>query len=436
VHPGRTRGEQGAAPELALLFLYLQPNRYSFNALAGALAASPLVDRISVTLARTPHALCDALRDLAETVPQVLVGLSFGSVQILDHEALVRRLADTRPGNVTLVAGGPHASALPDHLLDLGVDLVVRGEGEQALLELVERLLDREPLVPLAGACWREGERTLSGSAREPSDLDSWPSGASRFTAVGPIEITRGCPYRCTYCQTPALFSGPVRHRSVDSVCAQIRDFRRDTFQDFRFIAPNAFGYGSPDARPRVERLEELFRSAAEAARPGRIFAGSFPSEVRPESVTDETVALVRRYGANDNLTVGLQSGHGEVLRSCRRGHSVLAVVQATERLRRADFKVNVDVIFGLPGEGETEAAETVRVLHELVAMGARIHAHCYLPLPGSALWPRPPSPLGAAARQFLGHGVGAGTVFGFWEHHLDHARRLLDTLGPYAIAT
>ena len=62
-----------------------------------------------------------------------------------------------------------------------------------------------------------------------------------------------------------------------------------------------------------------------------RIFFGTFPSEVRPESVKEETLRITQELGDNDNLTMGAQSGSPKILASIRRGHTVEQVFDAVD---------------------------------------------------------------------------------------------------------
>lgn len=86
-----------------------------------------------------------------------------------------------------------------------------------------------------------------------------------------------------------------------------------------------------------------------------RFFFGTFPSEVRPEFVTEESVELVRKYCANDSLSLGAQSGSGRILKEIRRGHTVEDSISAVECCLEHEIVPAVDFIFGLPTETEED---------------------------------------------------------------------------------
>ena len=116
----------------------------------------------------------------------------------------------------------------------------------------------------------------------------------------------------------------------------------------------------------------------------GRIFFGSFPSEVRPEHVTPEAMRLLRRYVANDNIIIGAQSGSDAVLAAAGRGHGTGPVRDAVRIAVSHGFRPNVDFIFGMPGEGADDQRASLALADELTGLGARIHAHTFMPLPGT----------------------------------------------------
>ena len=108
--------------------------------------------------------------------------------------------------------------------------------------------------------------------------------------------------------------------------------------------------------------MEELLASCKEGIGPdGRVFFGSFPSEIRPEHMTVEALRLVKRYCANDNLIVGAQSGSERVLEAAKRGHGVEEVRRAVRIGIAEGFRINVDMIFGMPGEEPADADASLR---------------------------------------------------------------------------
>ena len=161
------------------------------------------------------------------------------------------------------IVGGPHATACWQDVAAYA-DYVVVGEGEYTLPRLLTGI-EVGKVGHIPGVATRDGYEPAKSSVR----LDAYPP----FSEVqGYVEISRGCPFACGYCQTPQMFGHGMRHRSIDEI---IRYSNR--YGQARFVTPNAFAYGSDGIHPRFDKIEHLLRKLSH-----KIFFGTFPSEVRP----------------------------------------------------------------------------------------------------------------------------------------------------------
>ena len=264
------------------------------------------------------------------------------------------------------IAGGPHATACPREVAGYA-DYVVVGEGEYTLPRLLEDLRDGgEGRIP----------GVMTGGYYEPATTSVLPDGYPAFSDMkGYVEITRGCPHACGYCQTPQIFGHCMRHRSIDGVAR----FANRHAQS-RFVSPNAFAYGSDGLHPRWDKIGHLFRACRH-----QIFFGTFPSEVRPEFVCNESLSLVTKYCSNTKLHFGAQSGSDEVLQKLGRGHTVADVLRAVDLCRDHALVPVVDFIVGLPFESDDDQRATLDLVQEVSRHGT-IHAHRFIPLPGTPL--------------------------------------------------
>ncbi len=397
-------------------------NRYSINALLGSLLAAGH-RRMPMVFDR-PEALLAHARRCPD--PPLAAAFSFFSTQTATIASLVRELRQRYGWR--LVAGGPHASGDPAGTLAMGFDVVVRGEGEQTLPELLAALAAGRDLATVAGISYRSGNGTFHHTGRRPVvDLDRYPPFAPAWHRFGPIEITRGCPFACRYCQTSFLFGSRVRHRSIETIGELATAMAARGLCDIRVITPNALAYGSPDGRTVVlDAVEALLaRLRAVVGQRGRIFFGSFPSEVRPDHLSDQAARLLQRYVDNDNLVIGAQSGSDRLLERCGRGHTTADVVRAVVAARRAGFLPLVDFIFGLPGESHEDREATVRLMDRLTGLGARVHAHTFMPLPQTPFATAPPGRLDPGLRRHAERLVAKGALFGAWQRQEHEAQRL-----------
>ena len=305
-------------------------------------------------------------------------------------------IPEIRDAACTTVVGGPHATACWRELVGIA-DFVVVGEGEWSLPALLRHIESGSPGCP-------PGVASAAGYC--PADcqvvLDAYPP----FTHVrGYLEITRGCPHRCGYCQTPGIFGHSVRHRSIDTLAACAK-----ALGQVRFVTPNAFAYGSDGLHPRLEKIERLLRSFGDR----EVFFGTFPGEVRPDWVGDRVLELVSTYCTNRKIHLGAQSGCDAVLNRINRGHSVDEVYRAVECCRDHGFTPVVDVILGLPGETADEQRETLTLVRWVTREGF-IHAHRFIALPGTPLSGSMAADLIPDAEKLLGSLALKGKVTGGW---------------------
>jgi len=300
------------------------------------------------------------------------------------------------------IAGGPHPSGCPEETLRY-FDYVVVGEGEETLPELVAALKNGEDVSRVKGIAFKDNGKAVFTGRRDNIDLDKYPP--FRPPMFGPIEITRGCPWNCAYCQTPRLFGHAMRHRSVEAIC------KYDKFyEDKRLVSPNAFAYGSDGITPNEKAVEKLLRSLA-----GNIYFGTFPSEVRPEFVTQKMLELVNAYCANTELHLGGQSGSDRVLRAIHRGHTAAQVVDAVRMTRDAGLTPVVDFIFGLPGELPEDQYLTLDCIRSIIKEDGKVRAHYFLPLPGTELADTQPEKLSPEIEKLLGKLALGGKLTGSW---------------------
>jgi B12-binding domain/radical SAM domain protein len=302
------------------------------------------------------------------------------------------------------IAGGPHPSALPEEVLE-HFDFVVIGEGEETLPELIEAIENGRDPASVKGIAYKCQGQVLFTEKRSPVDLDSYPPFAK---ILAPIEISRGCPWGCTYCQTPRLFGSCMRHRSIPIIAKYARRHK-----DIRFTSPNSLAYGSDGRKPRLEKVEALLKVLAEQKKP--IYFGTFPSEVRPEFVTPAALELVVKYCANKSLSLGGQSGSPAVLRSIGRGHGRGEIETACELALDYGLVPQVDLIFGLPTESEEDQRMTLDLVRWIAAKGGKVRAHRFMPLPGTPLAGTRPAHLADDVEACLGKMALEGRLTGTW---------------------
>ncbi len=233
-----------------------------------------------------------------------------------------------------------------------------------------------------------KNDKIVKIARSDPIDLDEFPPFSVKYGLPRPIEITRGCAWKCRFCQIRNT-GNKVRHRSIDTILKYVtetKNYFNERRPDIRFVSPNALSYGSKDGKEvNLEKVEELLSGIREIiGQHGKIYFGSFPSEVRPETITPESIALLKKYGNSEKIAIGSQSGSEKMLKLIDRGHSVEGTERAVNLLIENGFKVDVDIIFGLPEENDEDVKLTIDHMKTMGEMGANIHAHTFMPLVGT----------------------------------------------------
>ena len=397
----------------SLIFRTHSSSRYSVAALVGILELDHRLVDLDI---QAPLDL--SLKSIRKTIERgpTIIAQSLMSTQTKRVYEEVQEIRDHFGNDVTIIGGGAHASIRPKELLTNGFDYVVVGEGEYAFPELVWYLMNDKDPSDITSVVDKTTEEIPVPNKLPIVNLDECPPFALEMNILGPIEVTRGCPFQCKFCSIPFLTGGKVRHRSVESITNWLKlAVEKSGFERTWFLSPNALCYGGHGRKAEPEKLEELLEAATNIDGLDEVFFGSFPSEVRPEFVTHSILEMLRSYVANDTLQIGLQSSSDRVLELANRHHTVEQGMDAIRTALDTGFIPHVDMIFGLPGETKEELHDSVKLCYDLVEMGAKTHGHVFMPLPGSAYENMPPGRLDSESRRLLGELSRRKDMTGSW---------------------
>jgi B12-binding domain/radical SAM domain protein len=337
-------------------------------------------------------------------------------------------LREERGPAFTAVIGGPHATADPAGALEAGFDYCCAGEGEEVVRDIYDYAASGLGLEGISGLYRLEGSRVAGEPRRCRVDLDGFDPLPRRVRFPTYIEVGRGCRWGCSYCQTPRIFGRRERFRSPKRVADIAAHYVARGMQDVRLLLPNALAYGSAGAGvPDPAALDEVLGRVRASCAGARLYLGSFPSEVRPDYVTPEAVAVLRKYVSNDNLVIGGQSGSDRLLEWLGRGHTVDRIRSATRDVMAGGFTASVDLMLGFPVENEGDREATFALAEDLGGWGARVNMHFLMPLPGTPLWGHAPRFLLPGERRRLDRLAQQGIVRGHWRRQEEYSREWQD---------
>jgi anaerobic magnesium-protoporphyrin IX monomethyl ester cyclase len=297
-----------------------------------------------------------------------------------------------------LVAGGEHITALTEYSLRdcPELDVCVRGEGERAMHELCEAYLAGADFSQVAGAAYLAADGTYVEPAparvREIDDLPwpEWPDGyMEKFWEAGksygvqtardmPLTASRGCPYRCTFCSSPQMWTTRYILRDVDDLIAEIKSYvaRYDVtalqFYDLTAITKKRWTLAF--CRKLIaEKLDYL--------------KWSLPSGTRSEALDAETLGMLKRTNCN-YLVYAPESGSPETLERIKKRVDLDRLTASVLEAKRQDIVVRTNLIIGFPHETRRHVFATIRYGLYLAWKGAdEVTINIFSPYPGTEIF-------------------------------------------------
>ncbi|GFK94171.1 2-hydroxyethylphosphonate methyltransferase [Fundidesulfovibrio magnetotacticus] len=288
-------------------------------------------------------------REVLTFAPQILAySVTTGTEAI--YLELNRRLRGVLPAGVHSLFGGPHPTFFPELVHEPGVDMICRGEGEEALLELVERMEAGRDWRDVANFWFKDEAGVIQNPCRPlTADLDELPFPDRRIykhipNVIGNIEFvmaSRGCPFDCSYCfnhQLRELYGkNLMRVRSVDNVIAELASIRYYNKNiNFFFFIDDLFPVKTEWLREFKQKYLELINVP-------------FGVNCRANLVKDENVRLLKEAGCH-SITMAIESGNDATRNDilCR-AMSREAIVQAAATVKRHGIFLLTQNILGNP---------------------------------------------------------------------------------------
>jgi radical SAM superfamily enzyme YgiQ (UPF0313 family) len=252
------------------------------------------------------------------------------------------------------IAGGSHVDALPQEALSSGIDIVVHGEGEETITELLTVLADngdvalnRSGLAAVSGISFLDengayvftGRRQPIGNLNELADTDLTLVKflKKRWSAI-PINRGRGCNWHCEFCVVNRQY-GSYKSASVQTALRQVIKYTDLGYKNFFFTDDN-FAQNPAEA-------VELCRAIGDYKRKFRKKIVIIV-QVRTEVAEDDALIEAMRWAGVTTLAIGYESPINEELRAMRKGVTVEKLIARSKKLSNY-FYLHGMFIFGYP---------------------------------------------------------------------------------------
>ena len=329
------------------------------------------VDFSSVGLVKSKNNMIDDFKAIVEEFQPNLIGLSCVELTLLTGLKLLESIKEKKIFNIV---GGCVATFASEKVLSYDVtDSVCVGEGEQTMVQLARAIVNGDSLDNTPNFVYKKSKDTIHRSTNNflipTKDFGIpkfhffqkeriWRPMDGVLYRMIPIEFSRGCPYKCTYCSAPSYndkfadIGRWLRHKPMDQVITEIEyNIKKLNVEYFYFISETFL------AIPKSIR-KELYERYASIRIP-------FWFNTRPETITEWDIENLENIGCH-RISIGLESGNEKFrYRLLKRDYTNGEMIRAAKLVSDSKIQVSVNNMIGFPDETREMIFDTIRLNKE-----------------------------------------------------------------------
>ena len=298
--------------------------------------------------------------------------------------------------NVLLVCGGEHITACPEFSMKdcPEIDVCVLGEGEETSIDLLKTIEQKKSLSKVNGIVFRSAE----GIVRNPNrarinklENIAWPAWdlfplenyLSNSLGYGvnpgrsmPMLISRGCPYQCTFCSSPQMWTTKWQARNVDLVIEEMQ------FYIDKYKAQNFDFYDLTT----IVRKDWIVNFCQKIIKKNWNIRWQMPAGTRSEALDEETLGLMFLSGQR-HISYAPESGSVLTLQKIKKKIKIDRMKKSIRSARKKGLSVKLNMIVGFPHETHREIFRTLSFVKDAAVMGVDdVYLASFAPYPGSEL--------------------------------------------------
>ena len=290
-----------------------------------------------------------------------------------------------------IVVGGWHPSYVPESLLKhTEIDYVIMGEGERAMVELANCLiknLTEKEISDISGLAFRKDQQIIKNPQKFISNLDEIPFLARHllpinlyereipFLNVKPVDtmnIVRGCPFRCAFCETRRLWGPGCRAFSPRRVVKEI-EYMNENFgtKGIYFLGDNF----TIDKKRTIELCDNIRKSKNDL---------EWVCDTRADMISRDLLKIMRNSGCK-TIWFGVESGSSRILKKINKGITLEQNIQAFKLCKKEGIHTACSFMIGIPGETLKDIETSYKFAKKLDADWCQFNI--YIAYPGSSLY-------------------------------------------------
>lgn len=326
--------------------------------------------------------LSDLVLQMLESISTQIVGISCMSDMLPFVLLALKKWKPINPKSYVIL-GGTGPSSVSNELLEVfsEVDVIVKGEGEQTIVELLDAYYTCSCVENIAGIVYREGEQTVENPTRPRiTGLDSlMPLNYANFPLKTyydalPISTARGCPFHCAFCSASFLWGSETTWHSIDSIVSILSELKQLGKERFVFI-DDTFVLN----RSRLQNFcDKILQQGPKV---------SWHCNGRINLMDDSLVIQMAKAGCK-SIFYGIESGSSKILKEVQKGFTSAKALEVVLMTSQYLPSITTSFIWGFPNES-WEDFQATRELYLNMNRIAQVSIQLYLltPYPGIPLY-------------------------------------------------
>jgi anaerobic magnesium-protoporphyrin IX monomethyl ester cyclase len=285
------------------------------------------------------------------------------------HKVAIKTIHEIKTAypQIKIVYGGVYPSYADQSILRecAEIDFIVRGEGEQTIVELIQTLENNTNLEKVDGITWRNENQIIANRSRAPiQNLDTYRLGWELldwslyqmfgFHRAAGLQFSRGCTLTCSYCGQ-WMFWKKWRHRSPENIVENLKTLKNDYGVDYVWFADENF---SADKDTLIRTLNLIIKSKLDLSLNINMTAA--------DVVRDADIIPLYKAAGIDYIVMGVESLKDNVIADIRKNNPFETSKEAVRLLRQNNILSLTNLIYGLEEESWKTLGEKLAGLAEL----------------------------------------------------------------------
>jgi radical SAM superfamily enzyme YgiQ (UPF0313 family) len=330
-------------------------------------------------------------RVLSEVQDAICLGISLVTGPMIRETVEIARAVKEWNPEFPVILGGWHPSLLPKQTLEArDIDIVIRGQGEDSLLEVVEHLEQKSPLDLIPGIGFKRDGKLIFTTERPLKPIVDLPPKAYHLADFDAYERSCGrrwamyisslaCPFNCSYCTNAGVYGRKWNALPPEQFVEETVDLTRRYGLEMLWVVDDNFLVDLDRARLIAEGL----------VRAGADFKWSIQATTNLTArLSSSDLKLLRQSGLHQ-VCQGVDSGSPKILKLMNKTFQDFeSIFESAARCLEAGIRPSFNLIFAYPGEGTAERRQTIDFVMNVCRRfpGAEFWTNIFTPYPGSPI--------------------------------------------------